>query len=82
MAKAVWWIEKCVYIIGAFVAILFFYTLFKVWSEGKLNYFLFVGDFESAAIVFLVIMFIGMMLKWLWKWEVRSALRPAKRGRR
>ena len=82
MGKAIWWVEKSILIIATFAAILFFYTLFKVWSEGKLNYFLFIGDYESAAIVFLVIMFIGMMLKWFWKWEVRTALRPGQRGRR
>ncbi|HLC93028.1 MAG TPA: hypothetical protein VJH23_04950 [archaeon] len=81
MASLGIWIERIVLLSAAFIAILFFYTLFKVWSEGKLHYFLFLGDFESAGVVFLVMIVIGAVLKWLWKLEVHTLFKP-RTGRR
>ena len=89
MSKFLYWLEKMVYVAIAFIAIVVIYTLFKMWSEGKLNYFLFVGDLESAAVVFILIFALGFVLKKLWKWEIHqlfmpraAAPTPARRTRR
>ncbi len=79
MSRLMYWGEKAAYVAIAFVAIIAFYALFKMWSEGKLNYFLFTGDFESAAIIFLVVFALGFLLKKLWKWEIHQIFRPHKR---
>lgn len=64
--------EKIVVAGAAFLAIVFFYTLFKIWSEGKLYYFLFVDDYQSAAIIFGVVFLIGALFKMFWKWEISA----------
>ncbi|MEK6957869.1 MAG: hypothetical protein AABW99_02740 [archaeon] len=81
MSRLMYWGEKAAYVAIAFVAIIAFYTVFKMWSEGKLNYFLFTGNLESAAIIFILIFGLGWVLKSLWKWEVHQIFRPRSRGR-
>jgi len=81
MNRIEWWIEKGAYIAIAFVAIVFFYVIFKVWSEGKFNYFLFTGDFQSAGVVLGIMLVLGWMLKKFWKWELHSVFHPRQKRR-
>ncbi len=74
--------EKVILVAAAFLAIVFFYTLFKIWSEGKLHYFLFVEDYQSAAIVFGIVFVIGYLFKKFWKWEISALFGRAKNGGR
>ncbi|MBI4210811.1 MAG: hypothetical protein HY544_04870 [Candidatus Diapherotrites archaeon] len=68
-------------LLAAFAAIgIAFYLLFKIWADGKLGYFIFVGDTQSAAIVLAVILFFGWLVKKLWKTEVHM-LFGQKRGK-
>ncbi|HIH10192.1 MAG TPA: hypothetical protein HA254_06015 [Candidatus Diapherotrites archaeon] len=85
MGRILYWTEKWAYIGIAAVAIIGFYILFKEWGDEKVNYFLFTGDLESAATVFLIICAVAFAFKKLWKWEIREIFRPKHgpaRGRR
>lgn len=75
-------LEKIMLAVLAFGAIVFFYTILKIWSEGKLHYFLFVEDWGSALVVFGVVFVVGALFKFFWKWEIRSLFGGKRAGRR
>lgn len=80
MGKTAYWLEKIVYLSIGLIATIFFLTIFKVWSTEQNQYFLFVGDLQSAGIVIIVTLAIGFVLEKLWKWEVRSIFfKPRRR---
>ena len=49
-----------------------FLSIFKIWSFESNRYFLFVGDYGSAAIIMGVTFILGWVLEKLWKWEVHT----------
>lgn len=76
--------EKFAILAMAFVAVLFFMLLFKIWSNEKINYFFFVGDWETVIAVIAFTFILGKAMEWLWKWEVRALFKrngPLKRRR-
>ncbi len=76
------WAEKIFYAVLAFAAAFYFITLFKAWGQEKQGYFLFVGDFESAILVFAIALAVGFVLEKLLKWEIRKLFGFKGGGRR
>ena len=80
-------LKKLALALVAFIAAFYFIALFKAWAEKQGGRFLFIGDFESWALILIVALAVIKVLEWLLKWEIHTLFfqkRPAipKRGGR
>jgi len=81
MGKTLFKIEKGIYLLISFIAVIFFLYLFKIWAYDWGRYFSFTGDLESWAVVIIVSTIIIFVLEKLWTWEVHQIFNPKRRRR-
>lgn len=79
MGKTIYILEKILFLTVSFIAIIGILSYFKIWSVEQNKYFLFIGDWESLIVIFVIVTGTTFIMEKLWKWEVRQVFHKKRR---